>query len=114
MKKIDKIGAQGDVLFIRVDTLPKGLTETEDRIVAHSETGHHHTASGDLSRYTVPGDDLLSYIVAKGPVQVEHHRPWDTHETLELLYDDSSRGETIWEIRRQREWSPAGWRRVED
>ena len=38
---------------------------------------------------------------------VEHLWPFDTHETIRLTPGK-------WEIRRQREWSPEGWRRVED
>lgn len=45
---------------------------------------------------------------------VVHHRPWDTHETLRLLYSEVPSGETIFEIHRQREHSPEGWRRVAD
>ena len=114
MKTIKEIGAQGDVLFIKVAKLPEGLEQTKDMIVAHSETGHHHVATGAVERFMAPGGDgMLSYMIAKGPVQIEHKRPWDTHETLELLYDGTE-AEVIWEIRRQREHTPDGWRRVED
>ena len=43
---------------------------------------------------------------------VVHRRPWDTHQTLRLLADGG--GDTIYEIGRQREYVPDGWRRVED
>ncbi len=112
MKTATKLAAQGDVIFRRVEALPCGYEETEDRIVAHSETGHHHTVHGDLQRYTSQTDAMLSYIVAKGPVEVRHHRDYDTHETLKLK--GKPKGETIWEVRRQREYTPEGWRRVED
>ena len=111
MRKIDKIGAQGDVLFRRVDKLPAGYKPTENKIVAHSETGHNHVAVGNFQRYEKPDDGMLSYMVSTEPIRVDHLRAWDTHEALELLADG---GETIWEIRRQREWTPEGWRRVED
>lgn len=103
--------AQGDVIFLPVDHLPQGFLETKDMVVAHSETGHHHVAVGPARRFVNANDVMRSFIVARGPVQVEHRRPFDTHETIELRGDAP---EVIWEIRRQREWSPEGWRRVED
>lgn len=112
---------QGDVQFRRVDMVPAGVSEVPRErgllIVTHSETGHHHAiADAGPSLWTVPGDAMTSYlrIPAGVPsVDVVHHRPWDTHQTLRLLADESQ-GETVYEIRRQREWTPEGWRRVED
>lgn len=116
MKEIKEIAAQGDVMFVRVETLPEGLEKKTPSdsgyIAAHSETGHHHIATGADSHH-VAGDGMLSYLVARGPIDVKHHRTWDTHETLRLLGDDQG-GEVVWEIRRQREHVPEGWRRVED
>ena len=108
MKTIKRIGAQGDVVFRRVEKLPKGCKKQKDRIVAHSETGHNHVATG--GDYYVK-DGMLSYLVCKGPVEIRHHRDWDTHETLELK---GTGPEVVWEIRRQREHTPEGWRRIED
>jgi len=113
MKTVKKLAAQGDVIFRRVDAIPKGFRpkEKQDAIVAHSETGHHHTAEGLL--WEEPGgDDMLCFLQVGDTVDftdVIHHRPHDTHETLRLLGKGS-----IWEIRRQREHTPEGWRRVED
>ena len=45
-----------------------------------------------------------------GGVDVVHHRPWDTHETIRLLGNPGD----VWEVRCQREHTPEGWRRVED
>ena len=46
MKKFDNIAAQGDMLLIRIDALPKdakpALAENGAFILTHSETGHHH------------------------------------------------------------------------
>lgn len=115
-------GAQGDCLFRKVAKLPDGVVEAKRNgpiVVAHSETGHHHTVDSPHARlYEVPGSTLVSYLQmdvglhpdGTGGLDVVHHRPWDTHETLRLLTEP---GET-WEIRRQREWTPEGWRRVED
>ena len=116
MKEITKQGAQGDVMFRRVPSVPQGyeLQKTEGEIVvAHSETGHHHTVSASNALlFTRPGDNMLSFLQMKGndPLEVLHHRPYDTHEPMCL------RGEsgTVWEVRRQRESTPEGWRQVAD
>jgi hypothetical protein len=102
---------QGDVMFRRVAELPRDATRKDapEHIVAHSETGHHHVALGG-TYYTTP-DPFVACLVATAPVKVEHRRSTDTHETIELLADG---GEVVWEIRRQREYTPEGWRRVED
>src|SRR6185295_15874759 len=116
MKRIKADGRpafQGDVMFRRVDKLPPGLVKKDgaEHVVAHSETGHHHVALGG-DYYSVPGNPMLAYLVTKKVVKVEHRRSTDTHETLQLLKGDAP--EVVWEIGRQREHAPEGWRRVED
>ncbi len=121
MKAIKTSAAQGDLIVRRVPTLPTGLKREKPQpsgvIVAHSETGHHHVATveaGDLVHYT--SDDVLRSFIVAPPgqdVTITHQRAWDTHEALKLLGDEQG-GEVIWEIRRQREYTPEGWRRVED
>jgi hypothetical protein len=119
MREIQNMAAQGDCIFRRVDRLPKEAKEIPRKgpiIVAHSETGHHHAVDAlFVKQYDAPGSSLVSYLVFEdglqgGGADVVHHRPWDTHETLRLLGNPG----TVWEVRRQREWSPEGWRRVED
>lgn len=112
MKRIFKIGAQGDVLFRRVTKIPEGYTESDDRVVAHSETGHNHVAVGELTVYRNPSDQMLAYMRTEEPIIIEHHRDHDTHEEMQLW--SGEKGEVVWEIRRQREYTPEGWRRVED
>lgn len=115
MKSVDQIGCQGDVLFRRVSTIPQGY-ERQHRdgplVVAHSETGHHHCiADASVVSFVSPTDSLVCYLqLGDGNCEVAHHRSWDTHETLRLL---GAPGD-IWEVRRQREQTPEGWRRVED
>jgi len=108
VKKFEKQAAQGDVLFLRIEQIPTGATKTKSKVVAHSETGHHHAfdMKADVMLYSTPSQ-LLSYLEVKSPAVLKHHRDFDTHE--ELLFDVGT-----YEIRRQREWSPDGWRRVED
>jgi hypothetical protein len=119
MIDIKKIGAQGDVLFLRVNKLPDNAQKDikfGPAVIAHSETGHHHMAMRvpGVDLFTVPGDPMVCYLQLDPgmSVEIEHHRPWDTHETLRLL--GFPKKKTVFEVRRQREYTPAGWRRVED
>lgn len=114
MKTIKKIGAQGDVMFLRCKRIPKDATADEQTgpiVVAHSETGHHHSIDPDESPRALlyrSKDPFTYYLrVAAEYADVVHHRPFDTHETVRLEQGD-------WEVRRQREYTPDGFRRVED
>lgn len=118
---IKNVGAQGDVLFRRIPALPTGVTPVKPEggmlIVTHSETGHHHGVD-DLSCFLFqdPKNPLVGYLqlgdgcADVGGALVKHHRAWDTHRTLRLLGKPGD----VFEIRRQREWAPEGWRRVAD
>lgn len=117
-KKIETQAAQGDVLVRRVAAVPKGMVRQEasgDRvIVAHSETGHHHAIDGGgLELWQDPRNPLVAYLsidpamYADGGAVLRHHRPHDTHAPLLL-------GGGVWEVRRQREMTPDGWRQVQD
>lgn len=117
MKLCMKLAAQGDVVFRRIPALPKGVTEEKrvgKLIVAHSETGHHHSIhSGEVKMFRkLESDALVCYLQLEGVdhCDVVHERPFDTHETIRLLGGPGA----VWEIRRQREYVPNGWRRVED
>lgn len=113
MKKFKNQAAQGDVLIRRVAELPANATpqpDTSYHIISHSETGHHHsiTAPPSVVQLFGSGNPLVSYMRVKSrPVELKHERSFDTHDTLEL-------DEGIYEIRRQKEWAPEGWRRVMD
>ena len=114
MKSFNISAAQGDVLITRIDTLPKGLSETSSVggkfIIAHSETGHHHTVMERPGVKFFSGKDpMIAYLEVIDNVEVtlEHERSFDTHESLLL------KGGT-YEIRRQQEYTPEGWRRVAD
>ena len=114
MKTFCKQAAQGDVLITKIAKLPDGLKPTsavDGRfIVAHSETGHSHTVA------EMPGitlwqslDPTIAYLKVVESVEavLEHERSFDTHESLLL------KGGT-YEVRRQQEYTPSGWRRVAD
>lgn len=109
-KTFEKIAAQGDLLFIRIDTLPEGSilqdAKNGEYVASHSETGHKHIIRQceDVEFYLAANDNMKAYLVVKndGPL-VEHMRSFDTHEPIMFK-------KGIYEIRRQREYTPEGWR----
>lgn len=113
MKTIEMAGFQGDVMFLRVPSVPDAAKEATPKgpvIVAHSETGHHHSIDRHEGvKFFTTDDPLTCYLSVSGVeyADVVHHRPTDTHETIRLP-------EGNWMARRQREYTPEGWRRVED
>lgn len=115
MKTFKRMAAQGDVMFIKMPpefVIPQGYkpvpAEQGKHIVAHSETGHHHTVLERSAAYFQdPEDAFTALMEVKEKVPVEHERSYDTHEAL-LLEPG------IYKIRRQREYSPEGYRRVAD
>lgn len=108
MKTIDKIAAQGDVLFVRIDKLPEGLTRETHKTAAHSETGHMHAFDDSASVWLYStSDQLEAYLEVEEPAVLRHHRVWDTHEEIEFPVG-------VYKIRRQREHTPDGWRQVMD
>jgi hypothetical protein len=114
MIKVTTQAAQGDVLFRRISVLPENAQKAKSAnpiVVAHSETGHDHVIQDPrVVMYEEPGNPLVCYLRAAEPFEVTHLRSFDTHEALLL---DSGPG-VIWEVRKQREHTPEGWRRVED
>ncbi len=112
MKKFDKdkhgVVFQGEAAIFPVEKLPDGLKQRADKIVAHSETGHHHEfpAEAEVFLYSTV-DPLISFMEVKAPSKLEHKRDFDTHETV--LFDVGT-----YEIHRQREDSPEGWKIVVD
>lgn len=110
---------QGDVMIRRVSAVPAGFaqdTGPDARVVAHSETGHNHVLRGECDVFR-GGDGMTCYASARSALSVVHLRDFDTHETVELVADEpAGAGDpcAVYEFRRQREWTPEGWRRVED
>ena len=97
--------AQGDLNIFRVDTIPP-LTETADRVLAHSETGHHHVIEGNAVR-VYEQDDFVSYLDVQKTAKIVHLRGFDTHETVEIPPGK-------YRVTRQREYVPDGFRRAAD
>lgn len=108
--RVEKIGAQGDLLVMKLDKLPDGLKEEKCGsrvIVAHSETSHHHVLECHEARMFRGADPFTCYLQLAGDSQIVHERSFDTHGTLAL-------GPGIWAFKNQREYSPEAWRRVTD
>lgn len=106
---------QGDVCFRRAKAIPPEFKRQERNgalIVAHSETSHHHVIDDvGVIRFDA-GDPLRCFLQLESAdhCDVVHKRPFDTHETVRL---GGGKG-AIYEVIRQREYSPAGWRMVSD
>lgn len=120
MKEIKTIGCQGDGLFRRIRKLPEGVVAQKTNgpiVVLHSETGHNHQidATDGVTMFVDPSDPLVCYLRLEGVeyADVVHHRAWDTHDTVRLL-GGAAKAPVIFEARRQREYVPEGFRRVED
>lgn len=109
--------AQGDLFLRRIEKLPanakKNSPEEGVYVVAHSETGHNHVIDAKPNVQWYGTDDpMVSYLeVIEATDTTEtllrHLRGYDTHKTISIPPG-------IFEVRRQREYTPEGWRRVED
>ena len=103
---------QGDLMIRRIDALPAGLVAAPAKdgihILAHSETGHHHVVKERAAQLLVDKTNaFIAYLKVAEPAEIEHLRLHDTHESYLL-----SPG--LYEVRRQREHTPEGWRRAQD
>jgi hypothetical protein len=102
---------QGDVMVMRIraEDVPADVKKLDTDVIAHSETGHHHVAKyADVLGGLNP---MVMFLKAKQEhVDVVHLRDYDTHETYRFFTDPGD----MFIIKRQREQSPQGWRRVED
>lgn len=117
MKTFKTQAAQGDLLIRRIDSIPTAavaiVSEHGKFVVAHSETGHNHVIAERPSvKLFTTGDPMISYLQVieatdETETLLEHLRSYDTHETIQIAPGN-------YEIRRQREYTPEGWRRVED
>ena len=116
MKTFTRMAAQGDFIIIRVDSIPADVVPMAPRgnqvVVAHSETGHDHVMLADRVDAFVPAgidakDVFELYLSVKEPAEINHLRSFDTHETLLVPPGN-------YQVRRQREYVPQGFRRAAD
>ena len=94
---------QGDILFIRLDKAPAKSIPLPSGIIAQgTATGHTHALRKSDRTKLVRSGELL-YVVARSIAHIDHQE----HGTVDL-------GPGTWEIRRQREETPEGFRQVKD
>jgi hypothetical protein len=111
MKTFKEQCAQGDVFIRRVDSIPTSAKHKETNgpvVIAHSETGHNHqfTDATGIELYEHE-DPFVCYLSIGEPRALEHMRSFDTHAPI--LFAPGK-----YEVRRQREHTPEGYKRVED
>lgn len=114
MTKHNRAIAQGDILIIPVNAVPEGVRPAVavdgHYIVAHSETGHHHVIEATRAEVFEAADDAFCLWVKTlgGGAEIVHKRDFDTHAPAVL---EPNR---VYQIRRQREYVPEGFRRAAD
>lgn len=107
-------GAQGDILIIPISVIPAnvkpGALDNGNYVIAHSETGHHHVIDRTKAEVFEAADDaFVAYIRTLGTgAEIKHMRDHDTHETIALEPNKS------YQVRRQREYVPQGFRKAAD
>lgn len=121
MRSFQKIAAQGDMMLVRIAALPNGAQEVEAvngrHTLAHSETGHDHVIlerpgvrmfkAMDELKAMLDGAPAAFLVVEDEPAELKHLRDFDTHESVKIEPG-------IYEVRRQREYTPEGLRRAAD
>jgi hypothetical protein len=106
--------AQGDLLIIPVASIPANVKAAKadggHYVVAHSETGHHHVIDRAKAEvYEAADDAFVAYIRTMGDgAEIQHKREFHTHETIALGPNQT------FQIRRQREYVPEGFRKAQD
>ena len=111
--QFNKTAAQGDVLFEKIDSLPNGLELAKAEkglwIVTHSETGHHHVVLEKSAQMLIDKtNEFIAYLNIKEDCEIKHMRDFDTHKSIAF-----NKGDVI-KVRRQREYTPQGWRKAQD
>jgi hypothetical protein len=116
MKTFTKIAAQGDMMIMKIEELPAGLeayeVEGAHYVIAHSETGHNHVMEKQgvkaFKRKNTSEANLFElFLTVDSDSEIKHLRSYDTHETIKV-----PKGNYI--IKRQREYTPQGFRRAQD
>lgn len=112
IKRFEKMAAQGDILFKKIEELPKDAVEVKpcksmEYVLSHNKAGHKHIvrATPDVQFYNHANDNMKAYLVVNKEESAfaEHTREIDKHDPIMFSVG-------IFEIRRQREAAPEGWR----
>lgn len=103
---------QGDVMIRRIKKIPAQakptIPEGGYHIVAHSETGHHHVIDSRSAQMLIEETNkFIAWLDVAEETTLRHLRNFDTHAPLTLPPGK-------YEIRRQREHAPEGWRPAAD
>ena len=111
------MAAQGDLLIAKVNSIPESFVrippnESNHIVLAHSETGHNHVMDAEfIEAYGDPAvqevDLYKMFLLVKEPTEIQHLRDFDTHEAIQV-------DPGMYQIRRQREYVPEGFRRAAD
>jgi hypothetical protein len=99
-KMTDRIIRHGEAVLINIAGMPSGAIGTESRelIVAHSETGHHHVAVGEVTSYTgfdvtairkqlteiCYGHAEVTGLFRAQNARLEHRKAFDQHATVTI------------------------------
>lgn len=118
---VNRVAFQGDVCIKRLRCLPRGVrqnfkrVDTARKVVAHSETGHHHVIDDTgVVMFESPTDPLIAYLMLDSVTETRlvHLRGHDTHGALSLACRGTEKA--VFKVTRQREYTPQGWRRAQD
>lgn len=122
MKQLNTMAGQGDVMLINLDaytpeqikemgfevcTLEESL-DGENVIVTHSESGHHHVIerSKVVQMLISKTNAFIGKLKLEDATTIEHLRSFDTHEAITLPKNVG--------FKRQREYTPKGYRKAQD
>lgn len=99
-----KLNRHGDVLLVKIDSIPKGAKPLEDKVLAYGEiTGHtHRFVNADIERYEYEGVKYLQVfnptpliheehkyqIIEPGMYRQEQENEWDYIENARKLAVD--------------------------
>ena len=98
-----KMYRQGDLLFVECNEIPGDAEKIDTGILARGEaTGHHHSLRSSARNVALMAAGV-AYVQAPSKAHIDHQE----HHTITLPAGN-------WAVRRQREYTPDGWRTVLD
>ena len=91
----------GECLLVPVNDMPKGQVErVNTKIVAHSETQHHHVLEAEQAFETIGSVDKGDlYLRLFEPGKLVHKKPTQKHKTLPVLPG-------VWKVLHKTEYNP--------
>lgn len=96
----------GEILFVKIKSLPKGLEEVKTKEIVKGQTGNSHTFDKGKIYFKNVDDNVFGYFVAKGTSLLHpEHSP---------NVGDAQIPNGIYELRKQVEFTPSGLQPVID